>query len=327
MKPNTIKVIFWSLIVLIGLWGLRLQAQDHSTAQPSGQVEEKIIVHKGVAHSTDAFFLGEPPTILPFGGTQATFEYIGSEFEPIGEVVKGAPYSAEAVSKTVQTLSDGNRIVRESTTGLYRDGEGRTRREQNLSHLGGMNTETEPIQIIFIHDPAAGIDYILHPNDKTAEKITMRVSHTKSIEGKPEENIELKVETTSTSGGTHQVRQIQRIIEHQETSIADNAKKEPLGTQMIEGLKAEGTRVTTTLPAGQIGNEQPISIVSESWFSPELKTVVMSRHTDPRMGETTYRLTNLKREEPPKSLFEPPADYKIESGKGNVLIHKREVKE
>ena len=53
-----------------------------------------------------------------------------------GKTVKNAPYSAEAVTETIQTLGDGNRIVNRISSLLYRDSEGRTRREQSLKGLG-----------------------------------------------------------------------------------------------------------------------------------------------------------------------------------------------
>jgi hypothetical protein len=87
--------------------------------------------------------------------------------------------------------------------------------------------------------------------------------------------------------------------------------QESLGRQTIEGVQAEGSRTTVTIPAGAIGNERPIQVVSERWYSPELQTLVMTRHSDPRFGETTYRLTNVSRSEPDHSLFEVPAGYKI----------------
>jgi len=89
--------------------------------------------------------------------------------------------------------------------------------------------------------------------------------------------------------------------------------KDQLGKQIIEGVEAEGTRTTVTIPAGEIGNERPIEIVSERWYSPELQLVVMTRHSDPRFGETTYKLTNINRTEPAKTLFEVPADYTIKA--------------
>jgi hypothetical protein len=103
---------------------------------------------------------------------------------------------------------------------------------------------------------------------------------------------------------------------------------ESLGTQFMEGVAVEGTRTTMTIPAGEIGNEQPINIVSERWFSPDLKVLVMSRQSDPRFGETTYRLTNLTRTEPSPQLFEIPSDFKIVDASANrpVTIERRIVK-
>jgi hypothetical protein len=92
---------------------------------------------------------------------------------------------------------------------------------------------------------------------------------------------------------------------------------ESLGKQTVEGVEAEGTRNTITIPAGTIGNERAIQIVSERWYSPELQAVVMTKHSDPRFGETTYRLTNISRGEPDHSLFELPAGYTI-TDRGNI---------
>jgi hypothetical protein len=82
---------------------------------------------------------------------------------------------------------------------------------------------------------------------------------------------------------------------------------------MVEGVEAEGSRTTITIAAGQIGNDLPINIVSEQWYSPELQLLLMTRHSDPRTGETTYRLTNVNRAEPDRSLFEVPGDYTVQT--------------
>jgi hypothetical protein len=92
---------------------------------------------------------------------------------------------------------------------------------------------------------------------------------------------------------------------------APEAKTESLGKQTIEGVEAEGTRTTVTIPAGQIGNERALEIVSERWYSAALQEVVLSKYRDPRFGEHTYRLKNISRTEPAHSLFEPPADYTV----------------
>jgi hypothetical protein len=101
-----------------------------------------------------------------------------------------------------------------------------------------------------------------------------------------------------------------------EKAAMENAQftREGLGTQTMEGVLVTGTRTTRTIPAGQIGNEKPISIVTEVWTSPELKTVVMSKRSDPRMGEQTFRLTNITRNEPDTSLFTVPADFRVLEG-------------
>jgi hypothetical protein len=98
-----------------------------------------------------------------------------------------------------------------------------------------------------------------------------------------------------------------------------------LGTQTFEGVLAEGTRSTLTIAAGQIGNERPIEIVSERWFSPELKTLVLSKQSDPRFGDTSYGLSNIVLGDPEPSLFEVPADYQVieASSTGDVIFRRR----
>ena len=94
-----------------------------------------------------------------------------------------------------------------------------------------------------------------------------------------------------------------------------NIAKEDLGTRNIEGVDCTGMRQTSTIPAGTIGNEKPISIVTETWFSEAIGAVVESISDDPRFGKTTYQLTNLQLSEPPRSLFEPPANFKVNASK------------
>jgi hypothetical protein len=89
-------------------------------------------------------------------------------------------------------------------------------------------------------------------------------------------------------------------------------------------VSAEGKRETVTIPAGQIGNERAIEIVSETWFSPELHTMVLRKHSDPRVGETVFRLTEIKRAEPDASLFQPPAGAKTRV-EPLIELHRREM--
>ena len=116
---------------------------------------------------------------------------------------------------------------------------------------------------------------------------------------------------TQTAGGANYV--------FRRSGPNENEVKEQLGKQSFDGVEAEGTRTTVTIPAGELGNERAIQIVSERWYSPELQLDVMTRHSDPRTGETVYRLTNISRADPDKTLFEVPAGYTIKEGFGGSV--------
>ena len=124
--------------------------------------------------------------------------------------------------------------------------------------------------------------------------------------GKPPRQIELADTMVAAPMAGISIREVHRLDQN-----APKPETESLGNRVIEGVKVEGSRTTITIPAGQVGNELPISIVSETWFSPELQVVVLSKHNDPRMGETVYRLGNIDRSEQPRSLFEVPADFTV----------------
>ena len=256
-----------------------------------------------------------------------------------GKVVKGAPYSAEAVTETIQTLADGNRIINRITSMLYRDSEGRTRREQSLKGLGIFGARDDGLQTVFINDPVAGVTYSLDSRSHTAHKsVPFRFElGTKKGEGQQFEfkvtqgagaasgNVIMAAPLGAMPGTRAANPPVDQFTLRTEAGAVEtfvlrskpnnaNEVKEQLGKQNIEGVEAEGTRTTVTIPAGEIGNERAIEIVSERWYSPELQLVVMTRHSDPRTGETTYKLTNINRTEPAKSLFEVPSDYTIKEG-------------
>lgn len=219
-----------------------------------------------------------------FPGPQIGFRLIGPEGRFGGKVVKGAPYSATVTTEYIQTLSNGTHLTRTNTATVYRDGEGRTRQETTIKHIGPIAAQGDGKQIISITDPVAGFSYVLNPEDHTALKRSFR---TGSMPPPPPPK-----------------------------TNPEDVKTESLGTQNIEGVSAEGTRTTFTIPAGKIGNDHAIEIVSERWYSPELQVVVLSKHIDPMMGESLYKLTNIVRSEPAHSLFELPADYTVKEGFG-----------
>jgi hypothetical protein len=217
-----------------------------------------------------------------------------------GRVVKNAPFSGDVVTQTTQTLADGSHIKQSTTVHVFRDSEGRTRREETLNLNGlavGANNGT-PAQMVFINDPVARSSYALDTANRTA---------TQSGRGpRPAGG------NADNAGRGPRPQMAQGRVNRENLQ---NVKTDSLGTQMVEGVQAQGTRTTRTIPAGQIGNEQPIQIVTESWYSPDLQMVVMRKSSDPRRGETVTQLTNVSRGEPSSTLFQVPVDYKVsESG-------------
>jgi hypothetical protein len=198
--------------------------------------------------------------------------------------VKGAPFSAQAVTHSIQELADGNRIVYNTTAAVARDSEGRTRREQGLPEPDRTPEAPETSAVAFIQDPAKGEVYVLDGKSRSAKKIVMLDDKTP------------RVQSEAPNGG--------------KTGSTDGTT-ESLGPRLIEGIPAEGTRITRIIPAGQSGNKYPLTIVMETWYAPELQTILLKRTLDPRLGETIYKLTNIDRSEPPHSLFEVPHEYVI----------------
>jgi hypothetical protein len=234
-----------------------------------------------------------------------------------GKVVKGAPYSAVATTEMTQQLSDGNQISHKTTSSIYRDSQGRTRREENFSGIGMLAINGKQARgVVFISDPVSGSEYILEPENKISRKMPSLaadgVATTKvfgmggmgtavHISGRPGVRGSTEAGAEATAEPALQIS----TESHFQTST------ESLGQQTIEGVVAEGKRRTTTIPAGVVGNQRPITTINEEWFSQDLQMIVSSTTKDPRMGETTYRLTNIQRTEPPATLFALPADYTV----------------
>jgi len=232
-----------------------------------------------------------------------------------GNLVKGAPYSAQAVTETTQTLADGNRIVQKTAATLYRDSAGRERREQTLPMIGPFTAQGDAPQVISISDPVAGVNYSLNPKEKIAVKLPTPPPGLPGvpISGGANVNFDVFVNRPAAGvaigGGGPQI-----MIYKSGIGPGGTPNVEQLGSKIIEGVQADGTRTTITIPAGQMGNERAIEIVDEQWRSSELQVMVLSKHSDPRMGETLYSLTNVSRSEPSPALFQVPPDYTIKDG-------------
>jgi hypothetical protein len=253
------------------------------------------------------------------------------------EVVEGAPYSGVGITEVVNTLADGNRIVHKNTMRYYRDSEGRTRTEYELAAVGPFALE-KARSVVMINDPVAGKHFVLHEGEKRADvfpnslpdpvagaeqgpaptpgrKVIMRHQVVGGMAGHPPDVVFFAGHATSAVRLPHGA------------GCAPEARKlpqsNPLGERVIEGINTIGSALSFQIPAGEVGNEQPITVRSEQWFSPELRVVVASTHRDPLAGDTTYRLEQISRSEPDPSLFTVPEDFaKMELPAGGVRTFK-----
>jgi hypothetical protein len=225
------------------------------------------------------------------GGRFGRARFVGAARFSGGKVVTGAPYSAQAVTEHTQTLPDGNTIHTTTTANVYRDSQGRTRREQEIGAIGPWAAQGAPRKVISITDPVGGSLYTLNPDTQVARQMPFRAR-------------------AGAWSGAETARQTAR-----QRPENPNVKTESLGAQVVAGVTAQGTRITRTIPAGQVGNQAPLVITIERWYSPELQTDVMRKEVNPQFGQTTFQLTNIVRAEPDPALFQVPSNYTIKSGR------------
>ena len=253
----------------------------------------------------------------------------------LGTPIQGQPYSATITNESVQTLADGNRIVQSTSGAVARDSQGRTRQDMSLPNIGNLSATNAP-HLVVIQDPVAQTSYTLDLTDKTALKLPTPPMGPVPPPGGPAPALAGKAPPPTgnffyvQSGRVAASGQMPDLPPMPPLPPMDGPKvlmrdaqgqvtTEDLGSQTMEGVFVTGVRTTRTIPAGQIGNEKPISIVTEVWTSPDLKTVVYSKRSDPRMGEQTFRLTGITRSEPDASLFTVPADFKIVEGPKPII--------
>jgi len=240
-----------------------------------------------------------------------------------GKIVRDKPFSGSEERRTVQVLGDGTRIDKKETDKYYRDNQGRTRVERDNG------------QTVVITDPLAGVSTEMSAGSKTARKLMVMRSDTmaaagaavaqmghpmivtmdragpdSAVPGKVEKmKAEMEARTVSIATGATATATIGKSFVQKVD--AEKAATEDLGSQIINGVSAQGTRSTITIPAGQIGNDREIKVVSERWFSPDLQMLIRSSNKDPRFGETTYELLNVLQGAQDPTLFQIPADVTV----------------
>jgi hypothetical protein len=222
----------------------------------------------------------------------------------MGRTVTGAPYSAVEVRTEQQVLAGGNTIQHQTQTTINRDSQGRVRTETEFTPPG-----QTPVKRISIHDPVAGVVHELDPTTKVAREMPTRGPGVRPGPGNP------NTAPRNANGPGPRPNAVNPRNPNGATRPVDpNVKTEDLGSQSIGGVLATGTRTTRTIPAGAIGNAQPLETIHERWVSADLKVPIMVKTTDPRFGTTVTQLTNINRAEPDASLFTVPPDYTVTKG-------------
>lgn len=233
--------------------------------------------------------------------------------------VKGNPFSANVDYEFTQVLAGDNHIRREQHGKIFRDGEGRIR------------TETEPetppgpsvvMRTVTINDPVSQTMITWHPDGlpKSAEVDHMS-SHISPRGIGPTAGSSPTSGTISPAELLEKLRVLQQaqlaaLQQAKAAAPAATAQKprrpgEDLGEKDIEGFIASGFRVSSTTPAGKIGNEKPIVKVDELWWSKDLSAVLLAIYDDPLYGRKVMRLTNIQPGEPDSQLFQIPPDYTV----------------
>lgn len=240
---------------------------------------------------------------------------------PFEKAVKGAPYSAETIVDSSQTLADGNRINRKTTGRVYRDSEGRTRREEDRQDgtigisisdpVGGAAYSLDPVKKIAWRTGTAAAGAIMGKLEASVVEQKRKLDAEQTSAQAQGDKVSVRVNGAGAGGGGYVTTAEPGGVMMRGGPVKIVADGTPLEHKTIEGVAVDGRKTTVTIPAGQVGNEQPITITSEEWNSPELKVLVLTHHADPRMGESSYRLTNIIRAEPDRSLFMVPPDYTV----------------
>jgi hypothetical protein len=203
------------------------------------------------------------------------------------KVVTNAPYMATATNTFTQALANGNTIQRTTTATVGRDSAGRTYEQQTITG-GPLVGNNGPVTLTFINDPVAGYAYVLNPSTKVAMRRPLHTPPASTSSAEP------------------------KVTKPANPNVAVNE----LGMKTLNGVNATGKTMTHTFPAGSIGNAQPITATTETWFSPDLQVVVSAKRDDPRTGTSVYALTNIQRQDPPTSWFTIPSDYTIQDARG-----------
>jgi hypothetical protein len=257
---------------------------------------------------------GQGQNISTSGGGNQAPQDASLSFQDGIAVVTGKPYKGEAVTTMTQNLTDGSTIQQTIHAQIARDKAGRTVRIQELGKFGSLTatpigtsgTDGPAPKLTTIFDPVAKLHIDFSSDSKVAHELVVQT---------PTEGNNL-----TTQGGfglsanmpvTMRGRRVVPMMSTPTIPSQSDPTAEQLGSKTVAGVSVIGTRTKTVIPAGTIGNNSDITIVRETWFSPELRMVMESTQTDPRFGQTTYSVTFLEQPDREVGLFQVPQVYTV----------------
>jgi len=239
-----------------------------------------------------------------FGQVKVPAESVGG---PLSSApVLEAPFSADATTTVHAILGDGTRLDQTTTDRYYRDSTGRVRIERHMEGLPAPKTRSERhIRTVVAPDPSRwpGVYTVddqtgttgLNPRSIVSMTAGGSISFAVPVGGVRFLTFERAGDLLSADPGAF-----------------GDMRDESLGIKRIAGVEATGRRITIVVPPGYHQNDQSIEMVDERWESVELQLLIQSRHSDPR-STIEYRVSNIRRTEPPAHLFELPTGIPIVS--------------
>jgi hypothetical protein len=264
-----------------------------------------LMISMSIALCSKAYGQYSSSTRLDPNGNYTITATITNGFPGTSIVITGRPYSGEEMAETTQILADGTRVTHpRASVRNWRDSAGRTRTERPLMMTAGSLTIENMPYMTEVFDPIAGYRYYIEPVNRIAHRLKL-----------PDNLIRAQLPPQNAAIGT--VRTVSGPRPGPNNSEVTN---ESLGTKVIDGIPANGSRTTTTYPIGAMGNDRPIVTTRETWLSPDLNVMLFSKTVDPRSGESIQGLINVSRAEPAPSLFEVPSDYKLVDETGSFTI-------
>jgi hypothetical protein len=259
--------------------------------------------------------------------------------------VQHQPYTVELKTTTVHSLANGTTITRESTEIRAEDSQHRSLFSH--THAFPIGGRQRISTMVHIEDPVEGTRITwdslkeeatvlrLPPKDQQhgcwqSDSGNMRIDYGPA---RPVSGGQTGVTSSSpvvvSMGGTSETVPANQAADISSVGVGGGMgsigalaagsprlahnppQAEDLGTAIIEGVEVRGRRFTQTIPAGQIGNDQPLVSTTESWTAPNLGIALRSVRDDPQSGKSTTEVVRVDLSDPPLSTFQPPEGYRV----------------